>query len=80
MTRAYIYLCFCCVRKRKIIQNILLNEGMNIISEKLDIFNIFDKLFKDEKIQEKLLKNEVIQMSDECKINIQSIYNNLIEN
>ena len=80
MTRAYIYLCFCCVRKRKIIQNILLNEGMNIISEKLDIFNIFDKLYKDEKIQEKLLKNDIIQMSDECKINIQSIYNNLIEN
>ena len=44
MTRACIYLCFCCVRKRK------------------------------------LLKNDIIQMSDECKINIQSIYNNLIEN
>ena len=54
MTRAYVYLCFCCTRKRKIVQNVLLDEGMNVISSKLDIFNIFDKLYRDEKIHEKL--------------------------
>ena len=43
MTRACIYLCFCYTRKRNIIQNILLDEGIDIISNKLDIFNIFDK-------------------------------------
>jgi len=65
MTRAWIYLCFLCVRRRKIIQNVLLDEGMNIISNKLDIFNIFDALNRDEKLNDKLWKNEDIEMSDE---------------
>ena len=81
ITRACIYLCFCCIRKRKIIQNVLLDEGMNIISEKLDIFNIFDKLYRDEKIHEKFIKNEIIEMSDECKIKQRNLYiNNLYKN
>ena len=54
-----------CVRRRKITQNVLLDEGMNIISNKLDIFNIFDALNRDEKLNDKLLKNEDIEMSDE---------------
>ena len=74
MTRACIYLCFCFTRKRKNVQNVLLDEGMNIISKKLDIFNIFDKIYRDEKIQEKYKKNELIEMSDEYKIKLQSIY------
>ena len=60
MTRAWIYLCFLCVRRRKIIQNVLLDEGMNIISNKLDIFNIFDILNRDEKLNDKLWKNKDI--------------------
>ena len=74
MTRACIYLCFCCARKRTTIQNVLLNEGINIISNKLDIFNIFDKLYRDEKIQEKLMKLEVINMSDNCKERLSNIH------
>jgi len=65
MTRAWIYLCFLCVRRRKNIQNILLDEGMDIINNKLDIFNIFDALNRDEKLNDKLWKNEDIEMSDE---------------
>ena len=75
MTRAYIYLCFCCARRRKIIQNVLIDEGINVISNKLDIFNIFDKLYRDEKIHEKLWKHEVIEMSDKCKARLLNIYN-----
>jgi len=75
MTRACIYLCFCCTRRRKIIQNVLLDEGINIISNKLDIFNIFDKLYRDEKIHEKLWKHEVIEMSDKCKARLLNIWN-----
>ena len=75
MTRAWIYLCFLCVRRRKIIQNVLLDEGMNIISNKLDIFNIFDALNRDEKLNDKLWKNEDIEMSDECKARLQEINN-----
>ena len=75
MTRACIYLCFCCARKRTTIQNVLLDEGINIISNKLDIFNIFDKLYRDEKIHEKLRKHEAIEMSDNCKARLQNINN-----
>ena len=76
MTRACIYLCFCCTRKRNIIQNILIDEGMSVISEQLDVFNIFDKLYRDEKIQEKLTKVKLIEMTEECKVRVKSIYNN----
>ena len=75
MTRACIYLCFCFTRKRKNVQNVLLDEGMNIISKKLDIFNIFDKLYRDEKIHEKYKKNELIEMSDESKTKLQYLNN-----
>ena len=77
MTRACVYLCFCCTRRRKIVQNVLLDEGINIISNKLDIFNIFDKLYRDEKIHEKLWKHEFIEMSDKCKARLQNIYNKM---
>ena len=70
--RACIYLCFFFTRKRKNIQNILLDEGMNIISEKMDIFNMFKKIYKDEELQEKI-KNRNIEMSDECKLKFQSL-------
>jgi len=73
MTRACVYLCFCCVRKRKIVQNVLLDEGIGVISNKLDVFNIFDKLYRDEKIHEKYMKHEVIEMSDKCKANLRTI-------
>ena len=41
MTRALVYLCFLYARRRKIIQNVLLDEGINIISNKLDILIYF---------------------------------------
>ena len=67
------YLCFLCVRKRKNIQNVLLDEGMKIITEKLDIMNLFKKLYIDEKIQENTkIKDITIEMSDECKEKVQN--------
>ena len=45
LNRCCIYLWFCFVRRRKIIPNVLLNEGMDIISKRLDVFNIFKKLY-----------------------------------
>ena len=75
MTRACIYLCFCFARKRNVIQNVLLDEGMRIINDKLDIFNIFDKLYRDEKIHEKLLKHEFIEMTNKCIVKLRTIYN-----
>ena len=66
------YLCFLCVRKRKNVQNVLLDEGMKVITEKLDIMNLFKKLYIDEIIQEKVkIKDVKIEMSEECKENLQ---------
>ena len=71
--RSSIYCGFLFIRKKKNVENILLDEGMNVIKEKMDIFNIFDKIYRSEKIQEKLIKQEVIEMSDECKKKLLSI-------
>ena len=66
-----IYLCFLCVRKRKNINNILLNEGKKLIVEKLDIRNIFKKLYKDDEN----LNDEktTINMSETCKNSLQAL-------
>ena len=79
MTRGCVYFCFCCARKRKIIQNILLDEGMNIISEKLDIFNIFEQLYKNEinPDKEKTNQPDIIEMSDSCIFKLNSFNNKL---
>ena len=75
--RASIYCGFLFIRKRKTVENILLDEGMSVIKEKLDIFNIFDKIYRSEKIHEKLVKEEIFEMSDECKKKLLSINNKL---
>ena len=79
ITRCCVYCCFCCSRRRKIIQNILLDEGMNIISEKLDIFNIFEQLYKNEinSEKEKTQQTNIIEMSDSCIFKLNSFYGKL---
>jgi hypothetical protein len=69
--RSWIYFLFCYVRRRKTTENILLDEGMNIIAEKLDIFNIFEKMFKYEEI--KVINKKIIEMSDESKRKLKNI-------
>ena len=66
LNRACVYLWFCFVRRRKILDNILIDEGMDFISKRLDIFNLFDKVYKLELRNEKI-NNKVLPMSDECK-------------
>ena len=41
----YTYFCFLCLRRKKTLQNDLLDKGMKIVYQKLDIFNIFKKLY-----------------------------------
>ena len=79
VTRACVYLCFCCARKRNNMQNIFLNEGMHIINEHLDIFNLFEQLYKHSKNQEKLKRreNNIIEMSDICKVKLKALNNKL---
>ena len=58
-----IYLCFLCVRKRKNMENILLDEGMRIIIEKLDIINIFKNLCRNDI---NLKEEKILKMSHNC--------------
>ena len=39
------YFCFCCVRKRQNFGNVLLDEAMLIIKDKLDIYNMFRNFY-----------------------------------
>lgn len=74
INKIYTYFCFFCARKRKNIQNILLNEGMKLIIEKLDILNLFKNVYNVENIKESFNpKDEIIEMSDECKNNLKDI-------
>ena len=70
-----VYFCFLCIRRTKNVQNILIDEGMNIINEQLDILNMFKKLYRENKIQEKFSNDEPIEMSDDCKHSLQKFYN-----
>ena len=72
--RGCIYFCFFCIKKRKNLQNILLDEGIKIITDKLDLLNIFKHLCINEK------NGEIINMTDNCKKNIEQIYSPLYSN
>ena len=41
----YTYFCFLCLRRKKNLQNDLLDKGMKLVYQKLDVFNIFKKLY-----------------------------------
>ena len=66
LNRAGIYFWFCFVRRGKNKDNVLLDEGMDLISKRLDVFNLFDKMNKAEQRNEPLL-NKTFSMTDECK-------------
>ena len=76
MNKFCTYFCFLCVRKRKNMENILIDEGMKVITEKLDIMNLFKKIVRDEIIQEReKINDDLIEMSDECKAKLYNINN-----
>ena len=56
---------FLCAKRRKNVQNILINEGMTVITQNLDVVNIFNKIYRDGKIED-IIKNHTLKMSDEC--------------
>ena len=74
INRIYTYFCLLCARKSKSIQNILLKEGMKLIIKKLDILNLFKNIYQIENIKGNFKnKDEIIEMSDECKNNLKDI-------
>ena len=64
VNKLFVCFCFFCIKKRKNIKNILIEEGIRMVKEKLDILYLFRKLFRDENIEDKFA------MSDKCKQNI----------
>jgi len=77
INRFCIYFCFFCVRKRKNLQNVLLDEGMKLIMQRLDLLNLFRAIYKNEKINLSFPREECIKMSDNCKKEIEHICNSL---
>ena len=76
-----IYFCFCFVRKRENFGNALLDEAMNIITEKLDIYNMFRNFyFIDELKKTSNYEYKDFEMSDECKSKLKKVSNKIIDN
>ena len=75
INKCIVCICFLFIKKIKTHQNVLIDEGMEIITEHLDILNIFKKLYRDGKIQEKLQneKDDIIKMSEKCIQKLNSI-------
>ena len=67
--------CHCFIEKRNNINKILMNEAMNIISEKLDILNIFRNMCSLENLDNNYKYDlGAFQMSEECSNYLLGIY------
>ena len=63
VSRFYIYFLFCFIKKRNNLHNILLNEGIKIFIEKMDILKIFKKMeIYDVYNIKSLIKNEHLKI------------------
>ena len=69
------YCCFLLARKRKNLDNVLLDEGINLISEKLDVLNLFDKVYKVGQTLDKIEDNDIFEV---CQKSAKLIYYLLI--
>ena len=71
-----VFLCLCIIKAKKNLRNILLDESKSIISQKLDILNIFRNICLIEKIRNNFeFNNIIIPFSDECKKSLEKINN-----
>ena len=65
---------FCYKTKREHFEKILLEEGMKIVLKKLDVQNLFKKIYKDNsEIDENNADSEYIEMSDNCKKELRNV-------
>jgi hypothetical protein len=68
------YFCFCCVRKRQNFGNALLDEAMGIITDKLDIFNMFRNFYYIDEMKAKTnYEYKEFEMSSECKDKLKDV-------
>ena len=61
--RCFIYFCFFWARKKKNMQNTLINEGINIFKKKMDLIRFFKKLYRSDDKDEEM---PTINMSEPC--------------
>ena len=68
--------CFLCARKLRNMQNTLLDEGMKIIMQKLDILYLFNKIVKEEKMERNYDFLDIqFDISEEGKEKLHKMYN-----
>jgi hypothetical protein len=72
-----IYFCFFIVRRKNNVQNILLDEGIRLIVEQLDLVNIFKKLYSEDIVKERMNNNVIITMSNNCKNKLTKFYKDI---
>ena len=66
--------CFWCSKRKKNINKVLFEEGSKLITERLDILNMFSHLYVVELLQKKFgIEAKGINMSDKCKNNLQIV-------
>ena len=69
--------CFWCVNRKKNVNKVLFEEGSKIITQKLDILNMFNHMYMNEIIEQKLeIEAKEVMMSDICRYNLQVIKRN----
>ena len=75
LTDIFISMFYCCCKKNKRnAYKILINESMNVVTEKLDIFNIFRNICSIEYINYDRNNNlDTIKMSEECSKDLSEI-------
>ena len=67
--------CFWCTSRKKNVNKVLFEEGSKVITERLDIMDMFNDLYIIGIMQQKLgIEAKGMNMSDRCKNNFQ-IYN-----
>ena len=72
--------CFWCTSRKKNVNKLLFEEGSKILTQRLDVVNIFNQLYINEMMHKKLgTVPEDIDMSERCKYYLQIINENFIK-
>jgi len=72
--------CFWCTSRKKNVNKLLFEEGSKILTQRLDVVNIFNQLYINEIMHKKLgTVPEDIDMSERCKYYLQIINENFIK-
>lgn len=81
LNKLLVHIFFCCIRIPKNMKNLLLDEGMKVIMEQLEIFNLFMKLYKEEKLQRNIdQKAYIMEMSKDFKKKYKELELEMIKN